>query len=126
MRALLGSALAVALAAAAATAGGQKDGPIDPKKLVGTWEPAEAKKGTETRMEFTKDGKLAIRTKTGDKADTFDGTYKLDGNKLKLSVKLGEKTVDTEVVVLRLTDDRVETEDGKGKQETLNRVKSSK
>lgn len=126
MRALLGFALAVGLAAAA-TADDKKDLPVDGKKLIGKWEPKEAKKDLKTAIEFTKDGKLVLTVEpAGKKPTTIDGTYKLDGNKLRMKLKLDRKEVDEEAAVLRLTDAELETEDAKGKKETLTRVRATK
>ncbi|MBX9579932.1 MAG: TIGR03066 family protein [Gemmataceae bacterium] len=126
MRTVLGGVLAVGLAAAAATADDKKDPPVDGKKLIGKWEPKEAKKDPKTTIEFAKDAKLVLTVEAGGKAQRFEGTYKLDGNKLRMKMRLGEKEVDEEVAVLRLTDEEFETEDAKGKKETLTRVRANK
>lgn len=120
MRTLIGCALAVALAAAA-TADDKKELP-DAKKLVGRWEPREAKKDVALVLEFTKDGKTALTVTAAGKTEKLEGTYKLTGNKLKVKLTLGKMDVDQEVAVLRLTDEELETEDAKGKKETLTRV----
>ena len=107
------------LFAAAAPA---QDSPIDPTKLIGKWEPVEAKKDAVTVVEFGKGGKFSLKAGVGGKTETWEGTYTVTGVKLKISAKLGEKVVTEEVAVLRLTDDVLETEDSKGKKEALKRV----
>ena len=123
MKAMLGCALAVGLVAAAA-ADDKKDLPIDGKKLVGKWEPKEAKKEVTMVLEFTKDQKTLLTVTAKGRTEKAEGTYKLDGNKLKIKIKLGEREVDQELAVLRLTDQELETEDSKGKKETLTRVRA--
>ncbi|MBX9626268.1 MAG: TIGR03066 family protein [Gemmataceae bacterium] len=128
MRAVLGCALAVGLVAAASAAGADdKPEKIDAKKLVGKWEPADAPKGAKAVIEFTKDGKVKVEVEFGGQTQKFDGTYKLDGNKLSLTRKKGDKD-DTDVMtVTKLTDDEmVMEEDGKKKSETLKRIKEKK
>src|SRR5262245_31358054 len=58
------------------------------KKIVGTWEVTKAKGAPEgATVEFTKDGKMKIRFKVGDKELEIDGTYKLEKEK-KITVTL--------------------------------------
>jgi uncharacterized protein (TIGR03066 family) len=123
MRAILGCGLAVALAVAAgAPAQETKGEKIDAKKLIGKWQPAEKKDKEAVTIEFAKDGKLYLTADFGGKAEKLEGTYKLDGNKLTVGVKLGDKEQTETVTVTRLTDDELMTEDSKGKKETLKKI----
>lgn len=129
MRAVLGCALAVGLVAAATAArADDKDGKVDGKKLVGKWEPADLPKGGKAVIEFTKDGKLAVEFEFGGRAEKTAGTYKLDGNKLTVTMKKGEGKERSETMtVTKLTDDEMVMEDdGKKKSETLKRIKDKK
>ena len=117
-----GVGLAALLALAGAAAGQEKDSPVDKAKLVGRWEPVEAKKDAVSQVEFKADGKAVFKLGVGGKVETYDGTYALTGAKLKVSLKVGDRTVTEEVVVLRLTAEELHTEDAKGKKETLRRV----
>lgn len=120
MRTLLGCALAVALVPTAAADDETRDLP-DGKRLVGRWQPVEARKGVATSVEFTKDGKLTVTVEPErGKSVGLTGTYKLDGTKLK--IKWDGKTADAELAVVRLSDEILETEDSKGKRETMARV----
>ncbi|HYH67470.1 MAG TPA: hypothetical protein VD866_22420, partial [Urbifossiella sp.] len=58
----------------------------------------------------------------GGKVETTEGTYAVTGAKLKITVTVGKKTITEEVVVLRLSADQLDTEDAKGKKESLKRV----
>jgi uncharacterized protein (TIGR03066 family) len=122
MRAILGCGLAVALAVAAgAPAQDTKGEKIDGKKLIGKWQPAGQKE--KVTIEFTKDGKLYLTAEIAGKPEKLEGTYKLDGNKLTVGVKGGDKDQNETMTVTRLTDDELVTEDSKGKKETLKKVK---
>jgi uncharacterized protein (TIGR03066 family) len=119
-RTLLGCGLM--LLAAGGVAGQEKDSPIDPAKLVGKWEPVMPKKDGTALVEFGTGGKLVLKAGVGGKTETWEGTYAVTGQKLKLTVKLGEKTITEELVVLKLTSTALETEDARGKKESLRRL----
>jgi uncharacterized protein (TIGR03066 family) len=121
MRTILGCALVLAMAVTAATAADDK---IDAAKLVGKWEPKDAKKDTKLVLEFTKDGKLSVTTDVEGKEYKVAGTYALDGNKLAMSLKVGEMEVKETVTVLKLTDDEMVGEQKNGKKESFRRVKA--
>lgn len=125
MRAVLGTALAVAVAVAAEGPAADNDIPIDAKKLAGKWEPKEQKKDQKIVLEFTKDGALTISTTADGKTTTYTGTYKLSGNKLAIAMKIKGEEVKQEVTVLKLTDDELDTEDAKGKKDLLRRVRGN-
>ena len=124
MRLILGLALVAGLglvATAGANAGQDK---IDGKKLVGKWTPKDEAKAGKMFAEFTKDGKLIVSINTGDKDLKIDGTYKLDGNKLTMTMKIGDKEETETVTITKLTDEVMEGEDKAGKKETFTRVKA--
>ncbi len=104
--------------------GQEKDSPIDPAKLIGKWEPVEAKKDAASVVEFARGGKFVLKAGVGGKTETWEGTYAVTGQKLKINVKIGEKAVTEELVILKLGDDLLVTEDSKGKKESLKRVGS--
>jgi uncharacterized protein (TIGR03066 family) len=114
--------LAIVTAGGGGAVGQEKDSPIDPAKLIGRWEPVEAKKEAVSVVEFARGGKFVLKAGVGGKTETWEGTYAVAGQKLKISVKIGEKAVTEEVVILKLSDDLLETEDSKGKKEALKRV----
>src|SRR6185503_7444616 len=99
---------------------------IDAKKLLGKWQPGEAKKGENVVIEFAKDGKLSISADADGKDIKIPGTYKLESNKLTLALAFGGQEQKETLTVLKLTDEELSTEDSKGKKETLKRVKDKK
>jgi uncharacterized protein (TIGR03066 family) len=113
MRLFSASFLFVVFASSAAA-----DEKIDAKKLIGKWE-AKTDAQAKTVFEFAAGGKLTV---TGP-AD-ISGTWKLDGNKLSLTLALGENEMKHTVVVTRLTDEELAVEDPKGeKKQAFKRVK---
>ena len=121
MRMLFGFAMTAVLMFAAGSAADDK---IDAKKLVGKWEPKDAKKEIKMVMEFTKDGKLNVTADADGKDFTIMGTWKLDGNKLTLQLKAGENEIKDTVTLSKLTDDEMVGEsDTKKQKESFKRVK---
>jgi len=122
MRTLIGLGLVFVLSGAVAAA----DEKIDAKKLIGKWEPKDAKKGPAMVMEFTKDGKLTATADLGGKEFKIDGTYKVDGNKLMMKMKFMDKEIEETVTVTKLTDDEMEGTGKDGKSEAFKKVKEVK
>jgi uncharacterized protein (TIGR03066 family) len=126
MRTILGLALVAVMGLVAGGGAGadDKDTKIDGKKLIGKWTPKEGKE--KFVVEFTKDGKMTF-TGGGDKELKLDGTYKLDGNKLVMTMKFGDKEEKMTRTITKLTDTELTSKDDKdGKEDTLVRVKDSK
>jgi uncharacterized protein (TIGR03066 family) len=100
-------------------AGGRADEKDDyAKKVVGKWEVAKSDPGTIPMgavLEFLKDGKAKATAKKDDVESTFDGTYKLDGKKLTLTMMIGEKERTNVITIVKATDTEMtfESEDGK-------------
>lgn len=90
------------------------------KKIVGVWEKAKDKL---ISLEFTKDGKLKIKGKQGDKTFEIDGTYKVEKDTLSLTI--GGNT-DTDPKIKKLTDSELHLENffekEKGKVAEFKRV----
>ncbi|QJW96815.1 TIGR03066 family protein [Frigoriglobus tundricola] len=95
---------------------------IDPDKLVGKWERTEKKDGSVV-LEIMKDGKAKFTLTTGDgKALTADGTYKVSGNKIEMTMKLGDQEEKSNRSVTKLTDTELVTIDDKGTERSFVRV----
>lgn len=101
----------------------EKDAPVNPAKLIGQWEPAEAKKDAAVVVEFASGGKFKMTAGVGGKTETYEGTYSIAGQKLKIDIKIGDRPVVNELTVTKLDDDVLMTEDSSGKKETLKRKK---
>lgn len=96
------------------------------KKIVGKWKPI---KGENIQpgmvIELTQTGKISLTLDAGGKSMTFEmGTFKVDGDKLIVTVKKGEKE-DSEVNTIKsLTDTRLIIIDKEKKEMELERIKS--
>ncbi|HYH67600.1 MAG TPA: TIGR03066 family protein [Urbifossiella sp.] len=122
MRAVLvGVAVAVLVAVVGGPADGRQPEKIDAKLLVGKWTPKEAAKSGDFVIEFFKDGKLKLEAGDG-KAFKAEGTYKLDGDKLTLKMKMGEKEKTQVRTVYSLTRTELVSADEGGSKDTLLRV----
>ncbi len=97
------------------------DDQIDAKKLVGKWSPK--KEAGKMVVEFTKDGKMVVTTVINEKESKMEGTYKVDGKKLMLTVKVGEKEVERTRTIFDVTDTELITTDENGKKEFSVRIK---
>jgi uncharacterized protein (TIGR03066 family) len=111
----------------AATAGAQekKDEKIDPDKLIGKWEVTKGTQGLAPGavVEFAKEGKLRMTFKIDDVEQTLEGTYKLDKDKLKTEVKVGDEKHEDTDTVKKLTDEELELENADGKTLFLKKKK---
>jgi uncharacterized protein (TIGR03066 family) len=97
------------------------DDKIDAKKLVGKWTPK--KEPGAMVVEFAGDGKMTVTTVIDGKENKMEGSYKVDGKKLVLTVKAGEKEVERTRTIFDLTDTELITSDENGKKEFAVRVK---
>jgi uncharacterized protein (TIGR03066 family) len=95
-----------------------QDEKIDGKLLVGKW--AHKEKGAkELTIEFMKTGRVTF---TGGPGFTIGGTYKLDGNKLSLTMRFEGDENTTVRTVNSLSKSELVTTDEKGKKDTFIRV----
>lgn len=103
--------------------GASADDKVDAKRLVGKWLP----KAGDKEVEFTKDGKLVVLAIFDEKDRTKDrkieGVYKVDGNKLIITVKVGEKEYERTHTIFDVTDTELITIDENGKKEFSTRMK---
>lgn len=120
MRVLLGG-LVLAFCGTLA-ANDKKDEKIDATKLVGKWQPKEKK---EAVIEYTKDGKMLL-TVTGEKEFKAEGTYTVDGSKVSVTLKLGDKEQKSVRTVTKLTDADLVTVDDTGMERAFVRLKDKK
>lgn len=96
-----------------------EDKPDYAKLLVGKWEVTKADPGTVPEgaiIEFMKDGKLKASINT----DTFEGTYTLDGNKIK--TKIGDQDKE-EITIVKISETEMSTKDKDDKKVVLKRMK---
>jgi uncharacterized protein (TIGR03066 family) len=107
-----------------ASPGGGKD-KIDARKLVGTWKVSKSEMlPPGSVVQFAKDGKLKVNAeKDGEKVE-IKGTYKVDGNKLTVTITVMDTDSKHNETIKKLTDKEliIQHEMG-GKTTELTRVK---
>jgi uncharacterized protein (TIGR03066 family) len=99
------------------------DKPDYAKLIVGKWEVIKAAPDTVPEgeiIEFTMDRKLMASVKKGEEAETFEGKYTLDGDKLK--TKVGDKERET-ITIVKISETEMSTKDEDGKEVVLKRTK---
>ncbi len=89
---------------------------IDTKWLVGRW---QVKDETKEGFEFTKDGKVMVAATLGGEPLKCAGTYRVDGEKVILTVPFGGKDQVITFTVIKLTAAELVLRDENGKVETL-------
>lgn len=96
------------------------------KKILGVWEITKSDDGTPlmTTIEFTKDGKVKVITPVGDQKVNIDGTYKMEGNKVTITLQTpdGKETTDT-LTITKLTTKELITKDSKGQSDEFKKKK---
>jgi uncharacterized protein (TIGR03066 family) len=127
MHQLRGLFAAVICLGIAGTAAAQvtKDAKDDNKsKIVGVWIVVKGEGvPAGTPMEFTKDGKLVLKFEINGKEIKMEGTYKVDGDKVTVSMKTpdGKEDVETDTIK-ELTDSKFVVTDPKGKEVEFKRA----
>jgi uncharacterized protein (TIGR03066 family) len=96
-------------------------------KILGVWELTKSEAGVlpKTTLEFTRDGKLKIAIEVDDKPVIVEGTYKVEGDKLTITVKAPDEdkeSTDT-ATITKLTDKELITKDEKGKIDEFRKKK---
>lgn len=104
------------------------DKKVDPAKLLGKWELTKSESGNAPKgaiVEFKKDNKLTITVDLNGKPLELTGTYKVDGDKLTVTIKApdgGKDDSDTDTIK-SLTDDKLILIDKDKKETELTRKK---
>ena len=124
MRTFAGCVAVLALAFSATAVA--QDKKIDGALLIGKWSPKDAKKEGDMTLEFQKGGKLVLSAEIKGKMESMEGGYKLDGDKLEVSLKYGGDEKKESLKITKLTDAELVTEDNMGKSDAFSRVKDAK
>lgn len=119
---LLAAVTVVALLAPAARAD-EKD---YPKLIVGKWELTKVEEGglpKGTVIEFTKDGKIELTIKKDDTDAKIEGTYKVEGDKFSVALKVGDDERKQTITIVKLTETELHTKNEMGKMSELTKKK---
>jgi uncharacterized protein (TIGR03066 family) len=95
---------------------------IDPAKLVGKWEDKNPPKEGRVTMEFTKGGSITIIGMYKGVDLRADGTYKVERNKITMSLDSGTK-YEMVITIDKLTDDEFTHTDSEKKTKMFVKVK---
>jgi uncharacterized protein (TIGR03066 family) len=126
LRLILVGTLALGVVGAAA-ADEKKEAPSK-EKLVGTWKliksSEELPPGAVGTVTFTKDGKMKVSFKFGEKSVDVKGTYTLDGDKIMSNLRGPDgKEVKETSTITKLTATELATTDEKGRTEQFQKQK---
>ena len=118
--------LAVGAIVCLLSAGARADEKADTaKKIVGKWEVTKSEAHIEvgTAVEFTKDGKIKVSHKMGDKDMMFEGTYMVEKDSFTMVIKAGDQEHKQTITIKKITDTEMSTTDPEGKVVELKRKK---
>jgi len=98
-------------------------------KLVGTWKMTKSENlppGGSATIVYSKDGTAVATIEVMGQKLKLEAKWKIDGDKLVMTTKLGDKEkMDTDTIVT-LSDTKPVTKDSKGKTDEFERVKEEK
>jgi uncharacterized protein (TIGR03066 family) len=96
------------------------------KLLMGSWEATKAEPGTlpiGAVVTFAKDGKMKVSAKKDGKEESHEGTYKLDGDKFTITMKMGDNEVKLTITIKKISDTELVTANDEGKVVEFKRKK---
>jgi uncharacterized protein (TIGR03066 family) len=94
------------------------------KQIVGKWEVTKADEGTVppgATVEFTKDGKVLATHKADGKDETVEGTYKVEGDTLTVTMKRGGEEHMQTITITKMSKSEMSTKNKDGKAVDLKR-----
>jgi uncharacterized protein (TIGR03066 family) len=111
-----------------ATGGEKEKGATNAEKILGKWEATKGEIPAGAVLEFTKDGQVKLTldlkgTEVPIAWSTLQGTYKVEGDKLRTVKKVGDKEVRDTVAIKTLTRTTLVLQNSKGKTEEFRRKK---
>jgi uncharacterized protein (TIGR03066 family) len=108
--------LMLTLAGLSFAADTKEDVKTNKDKLVGVWEVTKGETApVGATVEFTKDGKMIVIIKDGDKTVKLDGTYTVEKDSITSVLKEEDKEHKETVKIKKLTDKELVVEEEKGK-----------
>ena len=98
---------------------------IDAKLLLGKWEPEKKPDNADkVVVEYKKEGKLTVEVEAQGMKLNFEGTYKLDGDKLEVKIDFnGNEQVQNRKITKLTKDEMVTNDDEKKEERKYKRVK---
>jgi uncharacterized protein (TIGR03066 family) len=111
---LMGAGVIVCVLAVGIRAEGSKD---NPKLVVGKWKVDKASPGTfpvGAVLDLNKDDKVKVTAKRDDKEVIHEGTYKVDGAKIIITVKVEGEEQKHILTITKISDTEMVTDHGGG------------
>ncbi len=101
------------------------DEKIDGKLFIGKWEPEKKPDGVDKLLiEYTKDNKMIVEVEVQGMKLKFEGTYKLEGDKLSYKIEINGQERDEKRKILKLSDTECVTKNEEKNEElVLKKVK---
>ena len=100
------------------------------EKIVGKWDLVKSSnglaEGTKCVVELTKDGKMSIAMEFGERTSKYEGTYKLDKEKIDYEVSLNGVKKAEILTIKTVTDDELAVTDPDGIVEEFKRAVEKK
>ncbi len=123
MKAIPAAILGVMLMTLGTAAQAQDD---NAKKLVGVWvvDKSSGDLPAGSTVEFTKDGKLKVAVKADGQELKFDGTFKVEKDKIMIKLMIDTQNLEESITIKKLTDEVLEIEDKDSKVDTFKKKKS--
>lgn len=91
---------------------------IDAKLLLGKWEPEKKPDNADkVVVEYKEGGKLSVEVEAQGMKLNFEGTYKVDGNKLEVKIDFNGNEQIQNRKITKLTKDELVTNDDEKKEE---------
>ncbi len=125
---VLGLTFILAAASKMEATGGEQQGATNAAKLLGKWEATKGEIPTGAALEFTKDGKVKLTLDLKGMEvpiawSGLQGTYKVEGDKVKTVRKVGDREVTDTFTIKTLNGGTLVLEDTKNKVEVFTRTK---
>jgi len=91
------------------------------KKIVGKWvvDKSAGDLPPGTTIDFTADGKMTAELTVDGVKQKIEGKYKIDKERLEVTIKAGDMEIKETASVLKLTDTELEIKDKDGKIDTF-------
>ncbi len=97
---------------------------IDGKLLLGKCEAEKPPEGVEKAVvEYLKDGKLSVEVEAQGQKHKFEGTYKLEGDKLNIKIDINGTEQEQKRIVVKLTETELVTTDDEKAERKYKKVK---
>ncbi len=93
------------------------------KKIIGKWDTRTQEQPVGATMEFFKNGKMRIRFGSGAGTVSYSGTYKIEDDKLSMTLNMGGQNKTDTSTIKKLSDRELHLQDASGNMNVYKRMK---